>query len=89
MEPEQGVLDAELLRAPTEEVDGDGGDGEFELEGAFREGDAAARHAAIAAFTDTARADGPRVLLLSSKHNASGTNLQVRPVHRPQQLYLL
>ena len=50
------------------------------------EGDAAARHAAIAAFTDTARADGPRVLLLSSKHNASGTNLQVRPVHRPPQL---
>ena len=51
------------------------------------EGDAAARHAAIAAFSGTAPpattaatpagvAPPPRVLLLSSKHNASGTNLQ-------------
>lgn len=40
------------------------------------EGDAAARHAAIAAFSDVSAANGPRVLLLSSKHNASGTNLQ-------------
>ena len=40
------------------------------------EGDAAARHQAIAAFSDTSRPTGPRVLLLSSKHNASGTNLQ-------------
>ena len=40
------------------------------------EGDAATRHAAIAAFADTSSRDGPRVLLLSSQHNASGTNLQ-------------
>ena len=44
------------------------------------EGDAAVRHAAISAFCGTLPmpngAVRPRVLLLSSKYNASGTNLQ-------------
>ena len=55
----------------------------FEDAGVFAvrcQGDAATRHSAIAAFSNTARSAGdaapPRVLLLSSKHNASGTNLQ-------------
>ena len=42
------------------------------------EGDAAARYQAIDAFSNRGSRDGPRVLLLSSKNNASGTNLQAR-----------